>query len=287
MFACIMHKCMQNACICIHDAYVCKYVDGDIYCIGCWVTAADGSRYQVIERSCAALPFGYTNSPFLWTKVIKTLAKAMRRAGIRCLWYIDDACCALPSRAEALAARDLIEQMFAASGLAKAPDKGVWEPTQVLPDHLGFEVSTASLRGHLKVPARRCRDIASAASRLLHHASSDHRRKVSSEDLRVFVGKAVSVSAACDQARFRLRTYNTYIHAYTHTHARTKIHICIHPCRRSRHQASVLASGHERWAPSLLSGTAGYRRGTVAGFPGIRTDDILLYHLLFDPLLAY
>jgi hypothetical protein len=32
---------------------------------GYWVTADDGSRYQVIERSCAALPFGYTNSPFL------------------------------------------------------------------------------------------------------------------------------------------------------------------------------------------------------------------------------
>jgi hypothetical protein len=92
--------------------------------------------------------------------------------------------------------------MFAARGLAKAPDKGVLEPTQVLSDHLGFEVSTASLRGHLKVPARRCSDIASAASRLLHHAS-DHRRKVSSEDLRVFVVKAVSVSA-CYQARFRL-----------------------------------------------------------------------------------
>ena len=54
----------------------------------------------------------------------------MRRAGIRCLWYIDDACCALPSSAEALAARDLIEQMFAGSGLAKTPVKGVWEPTQ-------------------------------------------------------------------------------------------------------------------------------------------------------------
>jgi hypothetical protein len=74
---------------------------------GYWVTVDDGSRYQVIELSCTALPFGYTNSPFLWTKVIKTLAKAMRRAGIRCLWYIDDACCDLPSRAEALAAQDL------------------------------------------------------------------------------------------------------------------------------------------------------------------------------------
>jgi hypothetical protein len=128
----------------------------------------------------------------------------MHRAGIRCLRYIDDVCCALPSRAEALAASDLIEDMFASSGLTKAPDKGIWEPTQVLPDHLGFEVSTASLCGHLRVPARRCCDIASSGARLLHHAS-DHRRQVFSEELRVFVGKAITVSAACDQARFRLR----------------------------------------------------------------------------------
>jgi hypothetical protein len=99
---------------------------------GCWVTADDGSRFQVIECSCAALPFGYTNSQFLWTKVIKTLAKAMPRAGIWCLWYIDDACCALPSRAEALSARDQIEQMFAGSGLAKAPDKGVSQSESII-----------------------------------------------------------------------------------------------------------------------------------------------------------
>lgn len=169
-----------------------------------WVTAADGSRYQVVERSCAALPFGYTNSPFIWTKVIKVLAKAMRQAGIRCLWFIDDALCALPSRAAALAARDLIEEMFCRSGLTKAPDKGVWEPTQVLPDHLGFEIATASARGHLKVPARRCEDIQAAAQRLIHH-SARHRRRVCSETLRRFIGKASSVSAACDQTRFRLR----------------------------------------------------------------------------------
>jgi hypothetical protein len=39
---------------------------------------------------------------------------------------------------------------------------------------------------------------------LLYH-SIDHSRQVSSEELRVFVGKVISVSAACDQARFRLR----------------------------------------------------------------------------------
>ena len=169
-----------------------------------WVRAEDGSRYQVVERSCAALPFGYTNSPFVWTKVIKVLAKAMRRAGIKCLWFLDDALCALPSRAAALAARELIEEMFLRSGLTKAPGKGVWEPTQVLPDHLGFEISTATTRGHLKVPHRRCQDITESATRLLHIAARC-RRQVDSDLFRRFIGKASSVSAACDQARFRLR----------------------------------------------------------------------------------
>ncbi len=31
-------------------------------------------QYQVVERTCAALPFGYTNSPFIWTKVKKVLS---------------------------------------------------------------------------------------------------------------------------------------------------------------------------------------------------------------------
>jgi hypothetical protein len=60
-----------------------------VRCVGCllepvplqlggyWVTAANGSRYQVIECSSTVLPFEYTNSPFLWTKVIKTLVKAL------------------------------------------------------------------------------------------------------------------------------------------------------------------------------------------------------------------
>ena len=38
-------------------------------------------QYQVVERTWATLPFGYTNSPFVWTKVIKVLAQAMRARG--------------------------------------------------------------------------------------------------------------------------------------------------------------------------------------------------------------
>ena len=111
-------------------------------------------QYQVVERTCTTLSFGYTNSPFIWTKVIKVLAQAMRSRGIRCLWFIDDCLLALPSRPLALLARKTVEDLFVRSGLTRAPDKGVWVPTQTLPDHLGVEISTASATGWIKVPHR-------------------------------------------------------------------------------------------------------------------------------------
>lgn len=170
-----------------------------------WVQPPQGPRYQVVERTCRATPFGFTNSPYLWTKVIKVLAKAMRSAGIRCLWFVDDALLALPSRAAAFVARSIVEDMFLRSGLSKAPDKGVWIPTQCLPDHLGFEISTAGPHGSLKVPVRRCLDLSRSAKDLLCRAGRD-TRFVPSDLLRTFIGKAASIVAACSQARFRLRS---------------------------------------------------------------------------------
>lgn len=162
-------------------------------------------RYQVIERSCLSIPFGYTNSPFIWTKVMKVIGRCLRRHGIRTLLFIDDALCALPSKAAALQARDFIELMFVRSGLTRAPDKGVWTPTRNLPDHLGFDIDTSGLRGQLKVPERRCRDVRLVAKDLLCRAARNSRR-VPTDLLRSFTGKVSSVVAACAQARFRSRS---------------------------------------------------------------------------------
>ena len=161
-------------------------------------------QYQVVERTCAALPFGYTNAPFIWTKVIKVLAQAMRARGIRCLWFIDDCLLALPSRPLALLARKTVEDLFVRSGLTRAPDKGVWVPTQTLPDHLGVEISTASATGWIKVPHRRCQEISRSARDILCRSATSARR-VPSDLLRSFLGKVSSIGVACDQARFRLR----------------------------------------------------------------------------------
>ena len=163
-------------------------------------------RYQVVERSCAALPFGYTNSPWVWTKVIKVLGRAMRAQGIKCLWFLDDCLLCLPSKADAYAARDFVELMFQRSGLTRAPDKGQFlEPTHQLDDHLGFIISTHGPHGFIKVPARRCVDIAGTTKDLLCRSARDSRR-VPSHLLRSFLGKVSSIGAACDQARLRLRS---------------------------------------------------------------------------------
>jgi len=162
-------------------------------------------RYQVIERSCLSIPFGFTNSPFIWTKVMKVIGQCLRRHGIRTLLFIDDVLCALPSKADAFRARDFIEQMFVRSGLTRAPDKGVWIPTRHLPDHLGFDIDTSGLRGQLRVPERRCRDVRMLAKDLLCRAARN-TRKVSTDMLRSFTGKVSSVVAACSQARFRSRS---------------------------------------------------------------------------------
>ena len=173
--------------------------------------------YIVVERSCRSLPFGFTNSPFTFTKVIKVIAKAMRSKGFKCLWFLDDCLVALPTRAQAMRARAAIEDLLERSGFTRAVDKGCFAvATQILPDHLGFEISTIGPRGGLRVPQRRCQDIARAARDLLCRAARDKRR-VPTELLRTFLGRATSVIAAVDMARFWLRSLHDVTELFRET----------------------------------------------------------------------
>ena len=163
-----------------------------------------GEWVQVVEFSHAVLPFGWTSSPRIWAAVCRVLGAALRRAGIRVLVYVDDFLLALRTRKEACDARPIIEAAFLASGLTRAPDKGQWEPSRMLLDHLGFQICTEGL-GCLKVPERRCRILRALARDLLRSAASS-MRQVCSDALRVFTGTAISCMAAVPQARLRLRS---------------------------------------------------------------------------------
>ncbi len=69
-------------------------------------------QYQVVERTYATLPFGYINTPFMLTKVVKVLARVMRAHGIRCLWFIDDCLLALPSPGHLLYSHERLSKIF-------------------------------------------------------------------------------------------------------------------------------------------------------------------------------
>ena len=181
---------------------------------------------------CAALPFGWSASPLIFTKVMRvmvrmlrspmapTLERARRRTasgravvlrlhragrvagprsiGMRCLPYVDDFLLLGRTRDEALACKARAEEVMRMLGIRRHPTKGWWdEPTQRL-EHLGLDVDTEA--GLFRVPPAKlaklmgqARDIAGLAAR--------EARLVPVRLLAGFVGYAQSVYLACPSAR--------------------------------------------------------------------------------------
>jgi hypothetical protein len=159
---------------------------------------------QIVSFSHARLPFGWTQSPRVYTAVARVVVAALRRAGLRVLIFVDDYLIATSTRGQALQAKRIIIDIFRRSGFEKAPGKGQFFPSHTLLDHLGFHIDSRDM-GILKVPERRCIVLRRLASTLLS-ASAANRRRVSSDTLRVFTGTAISCMEAIPQARLRLRT---------------------------------------------------------------------------------
>jgi hypothetical protein len=75
---------------------------------------------------------------------------------MRTLLYVDDLLIVCSSFEEASWTRQIIEDTLLASDIVRAPLKGCFDtPTQTLPDHLGFIISSIG-KGALRVPERRC-----------------------------------------------------------------------------------------------------------------------------------
>ena len=115
--------------------------------------------YQVVELCAYALNFGARASPLVFTKHMRALVKYLRAHAIGVVIYIDDlAFCVEGSRQAALRARDFIEKTLTSAGLTRHPTKGQFlEPSQVLFDHLGFELNIPL--NLLRVPEHCCAKI--------------------------------------------------------------------------------------------------------------------------------
>lgn len=180
----------------------------------------DGQYYQA-----AALPMGWRNAPFVFTKVMRPMVAYLRApaargqpsgqplqpvktgpwerrtVGIRVLPYLDDFLCLARTRQDAEGATAFVQRTLHSLGLQWHPRKCHWRPCQSLP-HLGLTVDTA--RGVFVVTPQRQQRIRAAAKELLCE-SARSRRAIPARRLAQFAGLAVSTALAVPSARFHLR----------------------------------------------------------------------------------
>jgi len=164
--------------------------------------------------STPVLNFGWTNSPFYFTEVLKSVVTHLRcpdrtgraqRTGVRTLPWLDDFAFFFKgdlTREQARQERDNIFSLFRRLGLAIAPDKGVHDPTRVLPEHLGYQIDTE--RGLFLLTKRREKALVHGAHHLLHLMSTS-QGWVPSRSLASFAGLAEASGLALPLGRFMLR----------------------------------------------------------------------------------
>ena len=181
---------------------------------------------------CAAMPFGWSASPLIFTKVMRVMVQQLRsptaatvgqlrrgaasgRAmrlrlgrrgdptsrGMRVLPYVDDFLVMAATRAEALRCRRRVTEVLDALGISRHPEKAVWEPTQRL-EHLGLDVDARE--GLFRVPPHKLLALMKQARALLGQAARSSRW-LPARALAGFIGYAQSVELACPMARFYLR----------------------------------------------------------------------------------
>jgi len=189
--------------------------------VGLHPSARQYLGFQLGERyfQCAALPFGLSQAPAVFTKVMRAVVQLWRQRGWRVLPYLDDFLFAFASEEEATAAAVRIDQDLQELGLRRNQDKGCWEPTTTL-THLGLVVDsermlfrpTAATEARLRSFAK---DLTVLASR--------RQRMVPASMLAKFCGLAVSQLLAVPEARMMLR----------------RLHDALATARSMRHQVRV------------------------------------------------
>ena len=185
----------------------------------------DGPQYF----HCAALPFGWLNSPYVFTKCMRPMVAHLRcpvaargpsgpqratasQVGARVLPYLDDFLFLTRSHADALRLRERVGALLERLGLARHPSKGHWDPTQCL-EHLGLTVD--ALRGLYLLTPKRTLALRDFARRIIARAKSS-ARCIPARTLSSFAGMAQSVYLAVPPARFFLRSLHNAIATRKH-----------------------------------------------------------------------
>ncbi|CAI7892098.1 unnamed protein product [Closterium sp. NIES-53] len=109
----------------------------------CWKFL--GFHFDSTDYYFKSLPFGLATTPFLFTQLIKQLARKWRAQGTRVILYVDDILFLCQSKENARATRNAIIRDLRQSGLVINAKKSHLTPTQKL-QFLGMELDTQSGR---------------------------------------------------------------------------------------------------------------------------------------------
>ena len=160
--------------------------------------------------STPVLNFGWTNSPAVFTEVMRTVVKHIRcppdGEGTRTLPWLDDFAFFVrgdASYSTACASRDAIHTLLGELGLMRAQGKGQHDPTHLLDDHLGYSID--SERGLFLLTARRETSLTQGAHWLLRQAAA-HGGRVRTRSLAAFAGLGEASGLALPLGRFMLRS---------------------------------------------------------------------------------
>ena len=221
--SCIKHACRYESLKVLHslatpDAFMFSMDLQDGY--HCLSIRPEDRRYMTFELEgelfqCAGLPFGWCNSPYYFTKLMRVFVQHVRapfgRAGLRVLPYLDDFLFLIDGRTAALAGVCFVQDVLDQLGLVPHPRKCHWEPTQQI-EHLGFMIDTH--RGVFYLPAQKVRKISvySVLAKDLICRALRCKRWLPSHLLAQFCGVAVSALLAIPPARFFLRELYCCMH---------------------------------------------------------------------------
>ena len=157
---------------------------------------------------CAALPFGYQNSVWLFTLVQREQARVLREEyGISCTHYLDDWIFYPESVEEGQRWQPIIDKVWADHGQCRQPGKGTvdadgtWNVVQEL-EHLGSGISFKT--NVFFVTPDRLKQIRAEGRRIL--TSYDrHDGRIGALWLAQFAGLVMSTHVSVRPARFRCR----------------------------------------------------------------------------------
>ena len=141
------------------------------------------------------LPFGLSTSCYIFTKIVRPLARYWRARGLRILVYLDDGLFALSGKQSAIEASQLVQLTLDESGFVTYPTKSIWQSSQQL-IWLGFVVDVGI--DQIEVPIEKVETLRSAIQQV------SHATRICARKLASIVGQIISMSLAFGPvSRFR------------------------------------------------------------------------------------